>query len=214
MKRIVWVAFAWVALEATAQAASFDCNKAFSRVEKMICSSKELSKRDDDLDIAYTKLFNNTTDEFQRKFLVSEQRNWIANIRNACRNEDCLSEAYNLRTLYFRGVNGGLENANSSDTFELVTAPDKVESIVKNFQNDLTRFGINIHLGHCPIVLSAPFYRAQVNGVVCKYGDNDQHALMMCNESMVGHFVIQVYGYGISPEQVKEFAKSNCFKGG
>jgi uncharacterized protein YecT (DUF1311 family) len=214
MKQITWIVLGCLALLTTAQAASFDCNKVSSRIEKMICSSKELSKWDDDLGIVYKNLLDNTTDEFQKKYLVSEQRNWIANIRNACRNEACLNEAYNIRTLYFRGVNAGLENANSPDTFELVTAPDKVASIVKDFQNDLTRFGIDIRLRHCPIVLSAPFYRAQVNGVICNYGDNAQHSLLMCNESMVGHFVIQVYGYSTSPEDVKAFAKSNCFKGG
>lgn len=213
MKRIVWVIFAWVALEATAQATSFNCNKASSRVENMICSSKALSKLDDDLEIAYRKLFNNTTDDVKKQFLVSEQRNWIANVRNACRNDDCLNEAYNIRTQYFNGVNSGWGNANSRDTFELVTAPDKVSSIIGDFQNSLTRLGLNIHLGHCPIILSAPYYRAQVNGVVCMYGDNDQHGLMMCNDSMVGYFAIQ-FGFALSAEAVKEFAKSNCFKGG
>ena len=214
MKRIISVVFAWLALEATAQAASFDCNKASTRVEKMICSSKQLSKWDDDLEVIYKNVFNKTSDNINRQFLVSEQRNWITNIRDSCTDEACLDEAYNLRTLYFRGVNAGLENADSADTFELVTSPDKVASIIKDFQDDLTRSGINIRLGNCPIVLSAPFYRAQVYGVICKYGDNAQHALMMCNDSMVGHFTIQVYGYGIAPEQVKDFAKANCFKGG
>jgi len=213
MKRIVWVIFAWVALEATAQATSFDCNKASSRVENMICTSKALSKLDDDLEIAYRKLLNNTTDDIKKQFLVSEQRNWIAYVRDACRNDDCLNEAYNLRTQYFNGVNSGLGNANSRDTFELITAPDKASSIIGDFQNDLTRLGLNIHLGHCPIVLSAPYYRAQVNGVVCKYGDKDQHTLMMCNDSMVGYFAIQ-FSFAISAEAVKDFAISNCYKGG
>ncbi len=196
-----------------AQAVSFDCNKASSKIEHMICSSKALSKLEDNLAIVYKKLLNNTTDDIKKQFLVSEQRNWIAYVRDACRDDDCLSEVYRIRTQYFQMVNSGWGNANSSHTFELVTAPDQVSAIIGNFQNSLTRLGVNIHLGHCPIVLSAPYYRAQVNGAVCMYGNKNQHALMMCDDSMVGYFAIQ-FGFGESVENVKEFATSNCYKGG
>ena len=195
------------------QAVSFDCNKTSSKAERMICSSKALSRLDQNLAVVYKKLLNNTTDDIKKKFLVSEQRNWIAYVRDACQDEACLSEAYKIRTQYFQMVNSGWGNADSPHTFELVTVPNQVSAIIGNFQNSLTRSGVNIRLGPCPIVLSAPYYRAQVNGAVCMYGDKNQHALMMCDDSMVGYFAIQ-FVFGISVEAVKEFATSNCYKGG
>jgi uncharacterized protein len=46
----------WLVLEFTAQAASFDCGKAGTKVEKIVCSDADLSKLDEELNAAYTTL--------------------------------------------------------------------------------------------------------------------------------------------------------------
>ena len=59
-----------------AQAASFDCNKAASTTEKLICSDAETSALDGKLQGAY-KAALAATDAYGKKALAEEQRNWI-----------------------------------------------------------------------------------------------------------------------------------------
>lgn len=96
MKRISWVALGWFCLSTTLHAASFDCGKSQSKIEKFICGSNQLSKLDENLDKIYKGVQDNfTLDEKQQ--LVSEQRQWIKNFRNKCSDEHCLVQAYSSR---------------------------------------------------------------------------------------------------------------------
>jgi uncharacterized protein len=74
-------------------AASFDCAKAASLVEKMVCSDSELSKLDDDLSTAYQAVSGDSAaaDQVRR-----DQRQWLAG-RNACRDRVCIKSAYDRR---------------------------------------------------------------------------------------------------------------------
>lgn len=75
-------------------AASFDCKKAASLVEKAICSNPTLSKLDDSLAKAYKQALNKASDQAS---LQAEQRAWLSKVRNPCRNEHCIQEAYQVR---------------------------------------------------------------------------------------------------------------------
>ena len=75
-------------------AASFDCSKATSWVEKAICADPQLSDLDEHLMVSYKKALSNTTNEASLK---SAQRDWIKSVRNVCQKEDCLKEAYTSR---------------------------------------------------------------------------------------------------------------------
>lgn len=201
-----------LALPVMAFAVSFDCSKANLAVEKLICSNEALSKWDDDLQSAYNNLLNVMVDD-KKQYLVNEQRSWISYIRNTCKDEKCLDIAYRVRTIYFRSVAGNLEEVNAPGTFELVTKPKEVVSVINDFQSSVKRMGIDIQIQYCPIILSAPFYRSRVYGVVCQIGNKmEEHYLMMCDDTMVGHLTISGAVIGTGP--VKEFTKDNCFKGG
>ena len=72
-------------------AASFDCGKAGTSVEKTICSDKELSRLDDLLTAAYRKALadmENVSD------LRASQISWLKDVRNHCQDADCLKAAY------------------------------------------------------------------------------------------------------------------------
>lgn len=71
-------------------AASFDCAKATSKVEKMICSDKELSKLDDQLAQTYKAEQMKTSSADQLKV---NQFNWIKT-RNQCTDTSCIKTAY------------------------------------------------------------------------------------------------------------------------
>lgn len=96
--------FAAVALGATAQAASFDCAKASTPVEEMVCGSELLSQLDSALADAYAMARGRVEDD--GSLLRAEQRQWIASRRNNCDSEACLEAVYRERVIELRLVGG------------------------------------------------------------------------------------------------------------
>lgn len=78
-----------------AEAASFDCSRAATRVEKMICANEELSKLDEALSESYKKSFQRT--DIKSKTIIKSQRLWLKNVRNRCHTIDCVKAAYETR---------------------------------------------------------------------------------------------------------------------
>ena len=75
-------------------AASFDCQKAVSKTERMICSNPQTAKLDVVLSNAYRKTLaasNNAND------VKNEQMNWLSSVRNGCETNECLDRAYATR---------------------------------------------------------------------------------------------------------------------
>lgn len=80
-------------LSAPSRAASFDCAKASSVVEKLICRDPDMSQLDDRLSEAYSAAREQSGNPSQ---LASEQRAWMAR-RNQCQTAACVSGAYSAR---------------------------------------------------------------------------------------------------------------------
>lgn len=76
-----------------AQAASFDCAEATTKVEKMICGDAELSKLDEEMASAYAGASEQKT---QFKGLKEQQREWLRE-RNRCLDAGCMQEKYRQR---------------------------------------------------------------------------------------------------------------------
>lgn len=74
-------------------AASFDCQKAASSVEKMICADKEVSGLDDALEVTYKKALSVSTD---KTLLTNQQKTWLKE-RNRCTDLPCLRDSYTRR---------------------------------------------------------------------------------------------------------------------
>jgi uncharacterized protein YecT (DUF1311 family) len=80
-------------MSATAQSASFDCQKAWAKVEKTICSDPALSKLDDELAAAYKSALQ-TGDA---PGIKAGQKSWLKG-RNGCKEDtECLRYAYQAR---------------------------------------------------------------------------------------------------------------------
>ena len=79
-------------------AASFDCNKATSWVEKTVCDSSELSKLDDTMAKKYKSNLATFSDyEDSKAFkdrLIANQRTWLTFQRDTCKSEECLIREY------------------------------------------------------------------------------------------------------------------------
>lgn len=82
-------------LAATAAQAqpSFDCSKASTRVENMICDHARIAELDSELADAYRIALRDSPWASANKRIRREQKEWIAR-RNQCRNKRCLRRAY------------------------------------------------------------------------------------------------------------------------
>lgn len=90
-----------VLVSSNAIAASFDCAKAVSVVEKTVCSTPEISQLDDALAAAYKSAQVRSSEKAQ---LAREQRLWLAQ-RNACGGDQvCIRTAYEARLKALSGA--------------------------------------------------------------------------------------------------------------
>lgn len=74
-----------------AAAQSFDCRKATTDVERMICADAELSRLDEQMARAFTDARS------QGGVNAADQVAWLKNVRNRCATVDCLKSAYQAR---------------------------------------------------------------------------------------------------------------------
>lgn len=73
---------------------SFDCTKASTGPERLICSSKELSEFDVKLGQLYSSALVTSMD---KEAFKNESRVWLKSVRNACSDVVCMAEAYKQR---------------------------------------------------------------------------------------------------------------------
>lgn len=85
-----------ISLSSPAFAASFDCTKASTPIEKLVCQNLFLSKLDDALAKNYGDLLQSNGNNYPKKQLREEQRAWLLD-RNACKDAKCLVEIYGDR---------------------------------------------------------------------------------------------------------------------
>ncbi len=78
----------------SAQAASFDCGKAQTKVEKLICSDSSIGELDDEMSTAYQWALMRAKD---KQKVIEAQRRWLK-ARDACKEDSaCLWNAYPTR---------------------------------------------------------------------------------------------------------------------
>src|SRR5688572_6298983 len=87
-------------------AASFDCAKAITATEKLICSNARVS----DLDEYLGRYYGAARAELGRggACLVPMQRDWLLKVRNACKDSACLERAYLQRLAELDPLQPGL----------------------------------------------------------------------------------------------------------
>ncbi len=78
-------------------APSFDCTKASTSSEYLICSNKELAYIDVKLAKVYKLSLENSINKEEIK---KTQKNWLRNVRDSCRDATCMLDAYNSRIDY------------------------------------------------------------------------------------------------------------------
>lgn len=81
--------------------ASFDCSRAASKIEKLICSTPDAADADTRLAAAYSAARAKSNDP---NALKADQRNWLANERNACSDAACLLRVTNDRIAHLSSM--------------------------------------------------------------------------------------------------------------
>lgn len=80
-------------LAVSAHAASFDCAKAGTRIEHLICDNPEISRLDDELNTAYKAALK---DQAQAEAIKQAQRRWVKG-RSGCVDAACVKNSYAAR---------------------------------------------------------------------------------------------------------------------
>jgi len=135
MKRLLLIVLGGLTLSFAAHAASFDCGKAQSTVEKMVCTDAELSRLDEEIAKVYGEVLKKFPDE---ALLKKQQRGWLK-ARNRCKDISCLSD-------YYRGRLAELNEANvfkAEESYALVMSKDDelCNHMLQLFNQDLKQYG-------------------------------------------------------------------------
>ncbi|MBI1890488.1 MAG: DUF1311 domain-containing protein [Burkholderiales bacterium] len=104
-----------------ALAAGFDCTKAKTQIELMICGDANVSALDSQLSAAFQSAMQKTPD---RKALGDNQRNWLKNIRDLCKTIDCLNHTYRERIAYLEKPQPESKTAATGDVTCSVKSPE------------------------------------------------------------------------------------------
>lgn len=92
MKRIAWIVLNLL-IPALAQAASFDCGKASTKVEKLVCEDAVLSRLDEEMNAAYKAALK---DSKHAGAIRQLQKEW-AKKRDACSDAACVTADYRFQ---------------------------------------------------------------------------------------------------------------------
>jgi uncharacterized protein len=163
MRAAIWTTLLCLALMPSARAATFDCDKASTFAEKVVCSDSRLSAMDHELGRLYKAALAGASNSAALK---TDQKAWLSS-RDRCQDSDCIKKAYADRISALKG--------SSADTAGSVTGTYKMkngEVRVQQTANGRIKFSINATYqmnvgevsGEAPLTGSAASYAD---------GDND-----------------------------------------
>ena len=117
-------------------APSFDCNKASTRVERMICDHPRIARLDSEMADAYRTALRDSPWASANRRIRAEQKQWIAE-RNRCGAPRCLRQLYKQRIDELRAeVSGGSGgNSESSDGSDLMRVTGVAANDVLNVRS-------------------------------------------------------------------------------
>jgi len=113
------------------QAASFDCANTSLSIEKLICSSPAVSNLDEQLTAAYKAALERA---INKEALKQQQRTWLKEKRNVCKDPTCLFSVYQQRLGELSNISvslgGSSQNVNSAvavtkPEVSAITIPEK-----------------------------------------------------------------------------------------
>ena len=122
------------------QAAGFDCAKAGTKVEKLICGDAGLSKLDEELNAAYKTALQGGK---QADTIKQAQKQWMK-VRNGCADAACVKRAYEERLPLLKTFNVEKANSRFSGQWHLELCDKKISEECGGFTVYLIQTGKNI----------------------------------------------------------------------
>ena len=110
------------AFSVSSHAASFDCQKAASFVEKAVCQDALLSALDEKLSAAFDKAISQSSNP---NALKKQEMNWLKTKRGRCQDNACLEKVYSQRIVELSQAGSGTSNAGIGGEYERYDANGK-----------------------------------------------------------------------------------------
>ncbi len=213
---------AGILLTGHAKAASFDCSKAATVAEKLICGSQSLSVLDDDLHRSYQTVLDRL-DGSDKESLTKEQRNWIKYVRNICSESTCLERVYKARIALLAQTKDGIADMGVCSIPEggscrsVVYYRDSSERI-RSFNETLAAKKLGARVIGCERLIDLPVGYANSNdsfgGYCTTVEGRARSRVMICNDDMLAHFAMRaIKDDDGADEDLIKFTNENCFGG-
>lgn len=94
MRHTAYLIAVYLLLPSFSWAASFDCNRATTLVEKLVCADPGLSQTDEKFSKTYNEILQSLRDSIDLK---QDQIKWLREVRNKCADIPCLNKVYRDR---------------------------------------------------------------------------------------------------------------------
>lgn len=205
-----------------AEAASFDCRKASTATEKLICADGNLSSLDEKLQKTYQAALTAVAPS-DKKELIAEQRNWIRYTRDICSDAACLGKVYAARIDLLSKTEGRIINEAECSIPEGKSCRSVLyyrdpSYRIASFNKTLASNKRSARVIGCDRLIDLPVGFANSNdsyGGYCTVIDGATRSrVMICNDDMLGHFAIQPAKDGLDDDKkLIEFTNEHCFGG-
>ncbi len=122
----------------TCQAASFDCAKASTKAETMICGSQVLNDLDKELGLLYGRVISTETSQQARDQYKTMQRKWLKEERDVCGDVKCMALTIWQQCEIYRTT---LEKSSirTSDITETGASFQIIEKLLRGSPSDLPK---------------------------------------------------------------------------
>lgn len=211
-----------ISLAHYARAASFDCGKAATPTEMLICARPDLSSLDEELQRRYQVALR-TVKPAVAPSLKREQANWLRYVRDICLDVDCLHGAYEARIdllskterILVDDASCSIPDGNSCRS--VVYYRDSSHRMA-SFNKSLLSHKQGGRLIGCDRLISLPVGYANSNdsfgGFCTLVNDAKRSRVMICDGDMFGHFAMRLLVDGDrSDGALIKFTNDNCFGG-
>ena len=139
MRPTVWAMLMCLVLTPWARAATFDCDKASTSVEKVICSDTRLTNLDDQLGRQYKDVLAASSNGGALK---AEQKAWLSS-RNQCKDSDCIMKAYDYRIRVLNAMSAPAKSGDVTGTYRMKDRGAAGVVLVQKTANGRIKFYVN-----------------------------------------------------------------------
>ena len=130
-KFLILFAILFSSYSSVAYSASFDCSKASTKTENMICNHPELSVLDE--------LMANAWDEIKDTVEIADQKKWLA-VRNQCSDINCLKKEIGIRTGNLLAISSGMGKRIEATPFRYIETKEAAVRCRKNYREGTWKF--------------------------------------------------------------------------